>query len=77
MLTQDQRLAWINELLNGDADLLPYRIAGTLLLYAQPLTKIVALKTTAIDFTAHETRISLEPNLFRCPNPSLTCSWTT
>jgi hypothetical protein len=60
MLTQDQRLAWINELLTGNADLLPYRVAGALLLlYAQPPTKILALKTTAIDFTAHETQISL------------------
>ncbi|MDT5357268.1 MAG: hypothetical protein QOJ56_5800, partial [Mycobacterium sp.] len=39
-LTQDQRLAWIKLLLGGDAESLPYRVAGTLLLlYAQPLVK--------------------------------------
>ena len=39
-LTRDQRLAWIKELLTGDTESLPYRVAGTLvLLYAQPLVK--------------------------------------
>jgi hypothetical protein len=70
MLTQDQRLAWINELLTGNADLLPYRVAGALLLlYAQPPTKILALKTTAIDFTAHETQISLAAEPIPVPEP--------
>ena len=50
-LTQDQRLGWIKELLTSDAESLPYRVAGTLLLlYAQPLV----LTTTAIVVTAHE-----------------------
>lgn len=31
-LTQDQRLAWINELLTGSSESLPYRVAGLLLL---------------------------------------------
>ena len=49
LLTQDQRLAWVKELLTGDMESLPYRVAGTLLLlYAQPLMKIVALPTAAI-----------------------------
>jgi len=44
MLTQNQRLAWIKELLTGDAESLPYRVAGILLLlYAQPLVRIAAL----------------------------------
>ncbi len=48
-LTQDQRLAWINELLTGSSESLPYRVAGLLLLlYAQPLVRIVALPTSAI-----------------------------
>jgi hypothetical protein len=38
-ITQDQRLAWLKELLAGDSESLPYRVAGVLLLlYAQPLT---------------------------------------
>ncbi len=36
-LSQDQRLAWIHELLTGTSESLPYRVAGMLLLlYAQP-----------------------------------------
>jgi hypothetical protein len=56
LLTQDQRLAWIKELLHGDAESLPYRVAGTLLLlYAQPLAKIVALPTAAIVIDTDQT----------------------
>lgn len=37
-LSQDQRIAWIHELLTGTSESLTYRVAGTLLLlYAQPL----------------------------------------
>ena len=49
LATQDQRLAWIKGLLTDDIESLPYRVAGTLLLlYAQPLIRIVALPTAAI-----------------------------
>jgi hypothetical protein len=49
-LTQDQRLAWINELLTGTSESLPYRAAGMLLLlYAQPLVKVVTLKLSVVD----------------------------
>jgi hypothetical protein len=59
-LTQEQCLAWIKELLTGDAESLPYRSAATLLLlYAQPLTKVAALETTAVIVIGSETRISL------------------
>ncbi|SIN22531.1 site-specific recombinase XerD [Mycobacteroides abscessus subsp. abscessus] len=52
-ITQDQRLAWLKELLTGDSESLPYRVAGVLLLlYAQPLTKIAALQITAVSLTA-------------------------
>lgn len=44
VLTQDQRLEWIRELLSGDSESLPYRVAGTLLLlYAQPLVKVASI----------------------------------
>ena len=60
LLTQDQRLLWIKKLLTGDTQSLPHRVAVTLvLLYAQPMVKIAALKTTAVDITPHETLISL------------------
>lgn len=49
ILTQDQRLEWIRELLSGDSESLPYRVAGTLLLlYAQPLVKVSAIPMSKV-----------------------------
>jgi hypothetical protein len=49
-LSQEQRLAWIHELLTGNSESLPYRVAGLLLLlFAQPLVKVVTLPTKIID----------------------------
>ena len=62
--------AWLKELLTGEAESLPYRVAGTLLLlYAQPLTRIVALKTTAIVPSPRELRISLGAEPVPVPAP--------
>lgn len=48
-LSQDQRLAWIHELLTGTSESLSYRVAGMLLLlYAQPLVKVVSLPVSAV-----------------------------
>ena len=70
MLTQDQRLARIKGLLTDDIESLPYRVAGTLLLlYAQPLIRIVALPTAAIIVAPHETRISLGAEPVPVPEP--------
>ena len=69
-LTQDQRLGWIKELLTGDAESLPYRVAGTLLLlYAQPLVRIAALPTSAVVIAPTETRISLGTEPVPVPEP--------
>ena len=69
-LTQDQRLAWLKELLQGDAETLPYRVAGTLLLlYAQPLVRVAALETTAVVLTPRELRISLGKEPAPIPEP--------
>lgn len=69
-ITQDQRLAWLKELLTGDSETLPYRVAGVLLLlYAQPLTKIAALQTTAISQTDSDTRIALGKDPVPVPEP--------
>jgi hypothetical protein len=69
--------AWLKELLTGDAESLPYRVAGTLLpLYAQPLTKIAALQSTAISRIASEMRIALGEEPIRCPSSSAACSNT-
>jgi hypothetical protein len=70
LLTQDQRLARIKGLLTDDIESLPYRVAGTLLLlYAQPLIRIVALPTAAIVVAPHETRISLGAEPVPVPEP--------
>jgi hypothetical protein len=59
-LTQEQRLAWTKELLSDEPDTLAYRVAGILLLaYAQPLTKIAALQSTAVVSVDGDTRIIL------------------
>lgn len=69
-IAQEQRLTWIKELLTGDSETLPYRVAGTLLLlYAQPLTKIAALQTTAIARVDGETRIVLGKGPIPVPEP--------
>ncbi|BBY09992.1 hypothetical protein MMARJ_07320 [Mycobacterium marseillense] len=69
-ITQDQRLAWLKELLTGDSESLPYRVAGVLLLlYAQPLTKVAALQTTAISQADGETRIALGKDPVPVPEP--------
>jgi len=49
-IPQEQRRAWLKELLTGTSESLPYRVAGTLLLlYAQPLVRVAALRTDAIN----------------------------
>ena len=69
-LTQDQRLAWLRELLEGDSESLSYRVAGILLLlFAQPLTKVAALRTSAITFAENDTRISLGKEPIPVPPP--------
>lgn len=69
-ITQDQRLAWLKELLIGDSESLPYRVAGVLLLlYAQPLTKIATLQSTAISQADGETRIALGKDPIPVPEP--------
>jgi hypothetical protein len=69
-LTQEQRLAWLRELLTGDSETLAYRVAGTLLLlFAQPLTRIAALPTSAIAITDNDVRISLGREPIPVPQP--------
>jgi len=69
-LTQEQRLAWLRELLGGDSESLAYRVAGILLLlFAQPLTKIAALPTSAITFADNDARISLGQEPIPVPQP--------
>jgi hypothetical protein len=69
-LTQDQRLEWLRELLEGDSESLSYRVAGILLLlYAQPLTKVAALRTSAITFADNDVCISLGKEPIPVPSP--------
>jgi hypothetical protein len=70
LLSQDQRLQWIKELLTGDAESLHYRVAGILvLLYAQPLVRVAALPTTAIVVAPAEIRTSLGAEPVPVPEP--------
>lgn len=69
-LSQDQRLAWIRELLTGSSESLPYRVAGMLLLlYAQPLVKVVALQTSVIDDSDTGMSITLGQHPTDVPEP--------
>lgn len=71
-LPQNQRLAWLKELLTGTSESLPYRIAGTLLLlYAQPLVRVAALRTDdiSINDTTGTMTISLGTHPVPVPPP--------
>jgi len=69
-LSQDQRLAWIHELLTGTSESLPYRVAGMLLLlYAQPLVKVVALQSSVIDHSDTGMSITLGEHPTDVPEP--------
>lgn len=70
-LTHEERLSWIKELLTGDSSTLAHRVAGILvLLYAQPLTKIAALTTSAVVTDDDgETRILLGEEAIPLPKP--------
>ncbi|WP_231510982.1 hypothetical protein [Arthrobacter sp. UNC362MFTsu5.1] len=60
VLTQGQRLAMLKACLTEDVDTLPYRVAATLLLlYAQPVVKIAAMKSTDVILTSDGLRLSL------------------
>lgn len=69
-LSQDQRLAWLRELLTGTSESLPYRVAGTLLLlYAQPLVKVAALPTSAVIEGPTVMSLRLGPRPVDVPEP--------
>ncbi|WLQ06161.1 hypothetical protein [Arthrobacter oryzae] len=60
LLTQGQRLAMLKACLTDDIDTLSYRVAATLLLlYAQPVVKIAAMKSTDVILTPGGLRLSL------------------
>lgn len=69
-LSQDQRLAWIHELLTGTSESLPYRVAGMLLLlYAQPLVKVVTLPTSVVNDSDDGMSITLGKHATDIPEP--------
>jgi hypothetical protein len=79
-LSQDQRLAWIHELLTGTSESFPYRVAGMLLLlYAQPLVKVVTFSTSIVDDGDTGMSITLGAHPTDVPEPfaSLTGSIST
>ncbi len=69
-LTQDQRLAWLNELLTGTSESFPDRVAGVLLLlYAQPLVCVTALETDAFTEHGDELHVELGRHAATVPQP--------
>jgi hypothetical protein len=71
-IAQEQRLAWLKELLTGTNESLPYRVAGTLLLlYAQPLVRVAALRTDAVNVndTTGTIRLSFGTHPVPVPEP--------
>jgi len=63
-------MAWLRELLNGASESLPYRVAGILLLlYAQPLVKVVTLETSIVNDGASGMTISLGQRPTEVPEP--------
>ncbi|WP_106847995.1 recombinase XerD [Blastococcus sp. Marseille-P5729] len=69
-LTQQQRLGWINELLHGTSETIPYRTAGgLLLLYAQPITRIANLRLDDVLIHDNETTIRLGARPIPVPAP--------
>lgn len=60
LLTQGERLAMLKACLTDNIDTLSYRVAATLLLlYAQPVVKIAAMKSTDVIITPDGLRLSL------------------
>jgi hypothetical protein len=60
LLTQGQRLAMLKACITDNIDTLQYRVAATLLLlYAQPVVKIAAMKSTDVILTPDGLRLSL------------------
>ena len=60
LLTQDQRLAMLKVCLTDNFDTLSYRVAATLLLlYAQPVVKIAAMKSSNVILTPDGLRLTL------------------
>lgn len=73
LLTQEQRLAWLRECLTGESESLPYRVAGVLLLlYAQPLVKISALRMDDIEVRPDTVLISFGGEPVPVPEPFTT-----
>lgn len=71
-ITQDQRVAWLRELLTGTSESLPYRVAGILLLlYAQPLVRVAKLRIDAVETseTNGNVRISFGSHPVPVPEP--------
>jgi hypothetical protein len=69
-IPQEQRLIWLKELLTGTSESLPYRVAGTLLLlYAQPMVRIAALRTDAINTNDTTGTITIDLGTHPVPVP--------
>lgn len=70
VLHQDDRIAWIRALITGPIDTLQYRVAGLLLLlYAQPVSKIVTLTIDDLVLAPTDMRLRLGAEPVPVPTP--------
>lgn len=70
LITQQDRLDWLRQCLTGQPETLPYRVAAVLLLlYAQPLVRVAAMRTEQIQVTPHETLVLLGKEPASVPEP--------
>ncbi|GAA2549076.1 hypothetical protein GCM10009861_06070 [Neomicrococcus aestuarii] len=69
-ITQEERLAWLREMLTGNSESPPYRVAGILLLlYAQPLVRVAALRSDAISVNDNTGTLSITLGTHPVPVP--------
>lgn len=70
LMTQDDRLGWLGQCLAGEPDTLPYRVAAVLLLlYAQPLVLVAAMRTDQLQVAPAEILALLGKEPAAVPEP--------
>lgn len=70
LITQDDRLDWLCRCLTGEPDTLPYRVAAVLLLlYAQPLVRVAAMRTEQVQVSPSEILVLLGKEPAAVPEP--------
>lgn len=70
LITGDDRLDWLARCLTGEPDTLPHRVAAVLLLlYAQPLVRVAAMRTEHVQLAPTGLRVLLGKEPASVPDP--------